>query len=107
MATEMVAAATITASTATNELKLQQQQQHYRAITESNNSDDSAAAAADITTNTNDNQALTSLSKPSISVKSWFKVCSRSSLELMPPRTLARASSSSMKMMLGCDATPL
>lgn len=82
---------------------------NYRAIKDKKNSDDSDNDS--ITTNTNDNQTnnqtLTSLSKPSISVKSWFRVCSRSSLELMPPRTLARASSSSMKMMLGCDATPL
>ena len=43
-----------------------------------------------------------SLSKPSISTSSWFKVCSRSSLELNPfARLLARASISSIKIMQG------
>ena len=37
--------------------------------------------------------------KPSISARSWFRACSRSSLELLPPRVLARASISSTKMM--------
>ena len=44
------------------------------------------------------------VSKPSISARSWFSVCSRSSwpptIGLMP-RAFPRASSSSMKMMLG------
>ena len=41
-------------------------------------------------------------SKPSSSTRSWFSVCSRSSCATGPtPRTLPRASSSSMKMMQG------
>jgi hypothetical protein len=43
-------------------------------------------------------------SKPSISTRSWFRVCSRSSLATKPAapdRALPTASSSSMKMMHG------
>jgi hypothetical protein len=46
---------------------------------------------------------LSELSNPSISVRSWFKVCSRSSLEFKPPLLFARASISSMKIMQGAE----
>mmetsp|Transcript_52049 Transcript_52049/g.144193 ORF Transcript_52049/g.144193 Transcript_52049/m.144193 type:complete len:296 (-) Transcript_52049:301-1188(-) len=48
------------------------------------------------------------LSKPSISVRSWFNVCSRSSLPKPPPvRDFARASSSSKKRMHGAQLSAL
>jgi hypothetical protein len=49
---------------------------------------------------------LSTESKPSISVRSWLSVCSRSSLLESDPRALAMASSSSMKMMHGALLAP-